>query len=148
MKPKTTWVLVASGGKARVYQRDRIAGLVAVPRMDFVNEQLPAREIMADKPGRTFDSAGSGRHAMEYVQDPTEAGEDRFAGEVTDALLAALGKNRFNRLVIAAAPAMLARLRRKMPEVMRGRVSAEVDRDYTDTPQKELESLLQRQGAL
>ena len=149
MKRKTTWVLIANGGEAHIVEAEGSGGGVRdVDSMQFANETPPARDIMADKPGRAFDSAGQGRHSMEYSSDPAEQSELNFASELSDVLTKALQKQRFDDLSIVAAPAMLAKLRQAISPQVRKTVRAEVDKDYTKIPKIELADVLKRSEAI
>ena len=66
MKPIVTWVLLADGAQAKVFEHGGPGkGLTPVRDLLFEEEPLQAREIMADKPGRSFSSVGRGRSAIE-----------------------------------------------------------------------------------
>ncbi len=149
MKPKKTWILIANAGEARICcNAGRRDGVHEVSGMTFTNSHLPAREIMADKPGRAFDSVGGGRHAMEYTTDPTRAAERQFADQLSEVLDKALNEGRYDRLSIVAGPSMLASLRTALTPAIRNHLHAEVDKDYTKTPLIELPDVLRRAGAI
>ena len=148
MKPKKTWILMANAGQARICLNEGHSdGVHEIAGMTFENEHLPAREIMADKPGRAFDSVGGGRHAMEYASDPTEQAEQKFAGHLSAVLDKALAEHRYDQLSIAAGPSMLASLRSALTPATRDRVHAEIDKDYTKMPIRDLADMLRRAGA-
>lgn len=148
MKSKRTWILIANAGQARICMNEGLRdGVHEVDGMSFENEHLPAREIMADKPGRAFDSVGGGRHAMEYASDPTEHAEQKFARYLSEVLDKALAQQRFDQLSIAAGPSMLASLRSTLTSAIRDRVHAEIDKDYTKTPIRDLADKLRSAGA-
>ncbi len=149
MKTKTTWILISNGGEARILlNAGRTDGVHQVDGMIFENEHLPTREIMADKPGRAFDSVGGGRHAMEYTSDPTEKSEQEFAAKLSEILHKGRVERRYDRLAIAAAPAMLAHLRKVLTPLARDCLYAEIDKDYTKTPSSDLAEVLRRSGAI
>ena len=148
MKPKTTWVLIANGGEARMVQRNSENGrLEDIEGMAFENDHKPAREIMADKQGRAFDSVGGGRHAMEYSTDPAELAARQFARELAETLHKAHARNRYDHLVIAAPPAMMANLRQSLPKDVEASVILEITKDYTKTPVIDLPGRLEKEGA-
>ncbi|MDH3739997.1 MAG: host attachment protein [Hyphomicrobiales bacterium] len=148
MKPTRTWILMANAGQARICLNEGLSdGVHEIDGMSFENEHLPAREIMADKPGRAFDSVGGGRHAMEYASDPAEHAEEKFARHLSAVLDKALAEQRYDRLSVAAGPSMLARLRSALTPQTRGRLHAEIDKDYTKTPVHDLADVLRRAGA-
>ena len=149
MKPPKTWILIANGGEAVIAENHgRMDGVRLIDGYHYKNELLPPRDIMADKPGRTFDRVGGGRHAMEYSSDPAGQGERRFARQLSEVLDKAQKEDRFDRLVIAAAPSMLANLRDTLLPATRACLHAEIDKDYTKTPVADLAHLLRRVDAI
>lgn len=134
MKPITTWILVADGTRARILRNDGPGRGVHPITDDLLQgRNLPGREIMADRPGRTFDSVGAGRHAKEPRSDPREVEKRRFARRLAAMLDARLKRGRFDRLVLVAPPQELGRLRDELSPAVRKRVSAELNKDLTAT---------------
>jgi protein required for attachment to host cells len=142
MKLHKIWVLVADGARARIL-RDAVQG-VRLPsereeeELLFHSEQRQLREIMADKPGRSFASTGARRSAMAYHSDPVRDGERAFAAKLAEALDRRRRDGDFDELVVVAAPQMLGDLRQAFPESLREVVVAEVDKDLTKLPAHEL----------
>lgn len=68
---KTTWVLVAGNSHARIFDWQSRDVLEEVKTFSHPRGRLQEQELVTDKPGRAFDSAGSGRHAQ---QPPAIAG--------------------------------------------------------------------------
>ncbi|TGQ35597.1 host attachment protein [Mesorhizobium sp. M00.F.Ca.ET.216.01.1.1] len=66
MKPRSTWGLVADEARARIL-RDVLSAGDEREDLVFHSERRQFREIMADKPGRSFASTGARRSAMEYL---------------------------------------------------------------------------------
>jgi protein required for attachment to host cells len=93
---------------------------------------------MADRPGRTFDSAGHGRHAMEPPTDPKRVEQHAFFTEVAERLEAAARGGKFDRLVLVAEPRALGELRRLLAPAVAAKVSAELDKDLTHLPPAEI----------
>src|SRR6478735_7756174 len=88
MKPTITWIVIADGDQAKVFEHEGPGkGLTAVRDMLFEQEHLKAGDIMADKPGRSFSSAGPGsRSSIEYSSDPVQVRERRFVEKLAEAL--------------------------------------------------------------
>lgn len=127
-----TWVLVANGARARIFVRDGgRAGLAELPECSFAGSRQRSRELRADRPGRTFDSTGRGRHAKEPRIDPQREMKDEFLRDVVDWLVEQDRDGRFDRLVIAAPPQALGALRRFLPDHLAGKIAGEVTRDLT-----------------
>jgi Protein required for attachment to host cells len=60
------WVLVADASRARVFQLEQPQQtLTPALGQELIGTNLPSREIASDRPGRTFDSGGQGRHGKE-----------------------------------------------------------------------------------
>jgi protein required for attachment to host cells len=89
MRKTITWVVVADGARARLLVNEGPGkGLDELPDGEMAAEHAPSRDIQADRPGRTFDSAGEGRHAKEPPTDPHRDAKRRFAREVAGRLTA------------------------------------------------------------
>ena len=100
-----TWVLVADGAHARIFVNDGVGkGVQELEDRAFVGSRLRDRDIQADKPGRSFDSHGQGRHAMEPRTDPQQHEEREFVRDVIDWIAAKPQDDQFDRLVLMAAP--------------------------------------------
>jgi protein required for attachment to host cells len=140
MKRIVTWILVADGDQAKLFENDGPGkGLHAVEGLQFAQEHLRAREIMADRPGRAgAGNAPGSRAAMEYHSDPVDLRERRFLESVADVLNARCMEGAFDRLVIAAAPTALGELRPALSEQVRKTVLAELPKDLTNIPTTKL----------
>lgn len=140
MKPTVTWIVIADGDQAKVFEHEGPGkGLRAVKDMLFEQEHLKARDIMADKPGRSFSSAGPGsRSSLEYSSDPVEVRERKFVEKLADALNTKQAEGKFDRLVIAAAPTALGDLRPALSDNVRETILAEMPKDLTNVPTPKL----------
>jgi protein required for attachment to host cells len=136
----TTWILIADGARARVLeqQKDYAALEPAFEGEEFTGTTAQSRQIASDRPGRSFDSGGEGRHAMEPPTDPQRHAKFEFARELAEHLEKAANERRFERLVLVAAPQALGDLRDLLPKAVRARVIAEIDKDLTKVPRQEL----------
>jgi protein required for attachment to host cells len=135
MKPIITWVLIADGAQARVYENSGSGkGLVPVDGLDFSIPALQAREIMADRPGRAYASAGYGRSAYAQQTDPVEYREEEFVKSVAAVLDQKKAEGAYDRLVIAAAPTALGYIRPALTPAVRKSLMAELHKDLTNVP--------------
>ena len=83
MRKIVTWVVVADSGRAHILANDGPGrGLRPVPGETWDGTVPAGRELMADRPGRSLDSAGTGRHAMEPTSDPRKLEKEAFLAEV------------------------------------------------------------------
>ena len=71
-----TWALVINGARCRILRGLAVDGDEVSAELVLRSESRHLRDIMSDKPGRSFASAGGGRRsAMEYASD--QIAEDR-----------------------------------------------------------------------
>lgn len=136
MKAKRIWVLVADGARARII-RELVSGSDAGERLDdivFDAEHKQLREIMSDRPGRTFASQGARRSAMEYHSDPVREREEAFAATLVDHLVRHHTADEFDALAIIAEPRMLGLIRQNLPASIRDLVTREIAKDLTKLP--------------
>ena len=139
MKPQKTWILIADGARARIVLNEGVGkGIKAIDKMIFQQESQEVRDIMADKPGRTFDSAGQGRHAMAYSSDPKRENERNFAKFLADILNKESNKGSFDRLVITAAPKTLGDIRDALSGTTQQKGHSEIAKDFTQLPNDDL----------
>jgi protein required for attachment to host cells len=144
----TTWILIADGARARLLGQDRKArAFKPTFEQEFFGTRAQSRELASDRPGRTFESAGRGqpgdvaghgRHAMEPTTDPHRQAEYQFARELSEHLEKAANERRFDRLVLVAAPKILGDLRVLLPKAVQGRIVAEINKDLTRIPTRNL----------
>ena len=136
MKPIITWVVIADGAQARIFEHDGPGkGLRALPDLGRDQDHLQAREIMADKPGRSTSSSGPGsRSAMAHHSDPVQMRERRFVEDLADMLEKSRASGAFSRLIIAAAPTALGDIRPALTPALRETVIAELPKDLTNMP--------------
>jgi protein required for attachment to host cells len=143
-----TWILIADGGRARLLEQDRKSRTFKpVSEREFVGSRAQSKEIASDRPGRTFDSGGRGqsgdasahgRHAMEPSSDPQRHAEYEFARDLSEHLEKAANRHRFDHLVLVAAPKILGDLRNLLPKTVHGKIVAEVSKDLTKIPTRDL----------
>ncbi|MEP9370703.1 host attachment protein [Mesorhizobium sp. KR1-2] len=134
MKPLRIWVLVADGSRARILRNAVTQERPAEPleELVFTSPKKQLREIMADKPGRGFASAGGTRSSsMEYHSDPVHEEQQAFAAMLVSVLQEHLLAGDFDRLAIIAAPRMLGDLRQALPEGLRNITITEISKDLT-----------------
>lgn len=136
------WVVVADGAKALILEN---AG-------DAVALNLKTKEVHAqadektseqgtDAPGRSINSVGARRSAMEQT-DWHQQDEDRFLTDLSKRLDAAVMAGEAKSLVLVAPPRALGVLRQAATPNLRKAVRAEIDKDYVKMPVHEIEKHL------
>lgn len=140
-----TWILIADGKLARVLETTGAdKKLTDVFEDTFRGEKGPGREIMADRPGRTFDRHGQGRHAMEPRSKPGEIAERKFIAQMVDLLDDAARKGLYDKLILVAPPKALGELRAALPKRLQQMVTAELNKDLVHLPIHDLAGHLEQ----
>lgn len=109
------WALVMSSTQARIIKGIARGAVDDLAELTLHTEHKDLREIMSDKPGRSFSSVGSARSAMEYASDPVKDAKRAFVDEVATLLHRHFAQHDFTRLAVFAAPEMLGLLRDGLP---------------------------------
>ena len=135
-------ILVGDGQKALFLRNKGTAHRVQlVVERIIERDNPPTREQGTDRPGRSNASVGVARSAMEET-DWHHIGEERFAGELADALYRHAHANRFEKLVVIAPPKILGNLRKAFHAAVAERVTAEIPKELTSHPVSEIERLV------
>jgi protein required for attachment to host cells len=138
----STWFLLADGRRARVLIEERRGATLEAPA-DLAMEISEAELYdVQDRPPRSFDRVGAGRHAMDKGRSLHEQEEAKFLNRVAGTIIDADKQNRFDHLVIAAPPRALGILREKLAGVQ-SRIRAETPKDLLDESEPKLRERLQ-----
>jgi len=140
--PHNALVLVGDGQKALFLRnKGNPQRLRLVVEQVLERDNPPTREQGTDRPGRSSASVGVARSAMEET-DWHDIAEERFAGELADALYRHAQADRFEKLVIIAPPKILGSLRKVLHAEVSARVAAEIPKELTSHPVAEIERLI------
>lgn len=135
MAKQITWYLIADAAHARVLVSSANNGpLLVVPEFSLAASLPRSSAVGFDRPGRTHESVGSTRHALQPKSDPHRRMKRDFAKLIADKLDAAAAIHAFDRLVVAAPPTMLGDLRQEFSQHVTERVIAEVAKDLAKLP--------------
>ena len=136
---KITWAAVADGGKALILVND---GTDQTPAWRVVAknkiENPATRQQGTDKPGRRSGAGSDQLSAMETT-NWHEFEKAHFVDEFAGRLNRAAERGLFERLILAAPPAVLGRLRPALSARVAACVVAEIGRDLTGHPVGEIE---------
>lgn len=141
-----TWVVVADASRAEIYSRQkRFSQLEPVQQLIEPEARSKEQELASGASGRAFDSRGEGRHAMEPHHTSKEHLRETFAHRIASVLESARAANRFQHLVIVAAPALLGELRAQLSSAMQKQVLAEFDKHMTEQEPASIAALIDGQ---
>jgi protein required for attachment to host cells len=138
----TAWMLVADGRRARVLVEQRRGANLEEPSewaMEIDEDEL---YDIQDRPPRSFDRVGAGRHAMDGGRSLHEMEEEKFLKRVAERLGEAEKQKQFDHLIIAAPPRALGLLRDMLPSGAKSRIRADVSKDLLGESAHELRERL------
>jgi protein required for attachment to host cells len=137
---RRTWLLIADGSRAKVFESSGAhEALNEIDDMAVAIDLPKSGDLLADRPGRTFDSVGAACHAKE---NPTDPPRRNFAGKVVDELRRAMLAKRFDWLILVAPPGSLGDLRQELPKGLKDKLVDEITSDLTNMPQQQLQTHL------
>jgi protein required for attachment to host cells len=124
-----TWFLLADGRRARLLVEPRRGATLQEPA-DWALS-IGADDLYAprDRPARSHDRFGEGRHAMDMGRNLHEQEEEGFLQRVAGLVADAERRMEFDHLVIAAPPRALGLLRGALPAAVQARLRADVAKD-------------------
>ncbi|WP_297360654.1 host attachment protein [Acidiferrobacter sp.] len=138
-----TWILVADRARARIVTKPN-----AVPSngrdweeleaLVYPEARIPERAVLTDKPGRTFDRKGSGRHAMTVEISAKEEAAARFAKTLARVLDKGRTNHLYESLILVAEPGFLGTLQANLSAQTAKKVIDRIPKDLTTRPHKEL----------
>jgi len=134
-----TWVVVADSARARIFKpADQGKVLQLVKEYQNPAAQVHERDLATDRPGRTFERNGPGRHAMSESMSPKEHEAWKLSKHLTDEIESARMLALFDRLVIVAAPAFLGQLRKMLTPSAALLVVHELDKNLAQMEPREI----------
>ena len=136
------WVVVCDGAKALILQNEGDAVALNLKTRE-VHEQADEKtcEQGTDAPGRSINSNGSRRSAMEQTDWHAQA-EQQFLIDLAKRLDAAVTAGETKSLIVIAPPRALGMLRQAFSAAVRNAIRAEIDKDYVKMPLYEIEKHL------
>ena len=137
------WVLVADSTVARIFSAaSPIGPLKELETMAHPQGRLREQDLVTDHHGRTFDSAGHGRHGKEPQTSHKTQEAIRFAGDVASRLESGRNQGEYDAIALVAEPSFLGMLRDKLSTPTRWRVQLEIGKNLTRLEAREIRKLL------
>jgi protein required for attachment to host cells len=136
------WVVVCDGAKALVLVNE---GDTRVPRLKTVRtlaqDDLPTHEQGTDAPGRTINSIGSARSAVEQT-DWHDQAERAFLIGLARYLDAAVAGGKAKSVIMVAPPRALGMIRPAYGQALKAALRTEIDKDFVKLPVDVIEKRL------
>jgi protein required for attachment to host cells len=127
----------------------RNKGSVREPHLELLTEdeqKTPSTaELGDDQPGSVFQSSGTARGSYEQ-SDLHQQAEDDFTLEMAELLIFHMKEEDRNAILIAP-PHVLGLMRKHLPDDIRQRLIAEIDKDYSGRTALDVAALLDKHEA-
>lgn len=135
--PNGTLIMVVDGARSSLFRNTGAALSPELVKIESLDTQLGT-----DRPGRRFESVGTGRGAYESP-DYHQQEEDKFARDAAAHLnrLAADGKH---KLILVATPKVLGIMRPHIAEDAHQLIIGEIAKDYAGRSARDVADLLVR----
>lgn len=136
-----TLVVVFDGARARFLRRDKKGRLTLESEIESGLARKTS-EIVSDRQGRNFASAGGGvRSAYEPKHDPHKMEKHNFVHGLVKALDDSFDRNEFREMIVVAPERSLGEFRTLAPDKLL-RVTVEVPKELTQLSVHELQQRL------
>ncbi len=136
------WVVVCDGTKALILENNGDEKFPNLQTKDvFAHDNPKTHEQGTDAPGRSIQSVGSARSAMEQT-DWHEQAERAFLSELVTRLDAAVSAGDVKSIVIVAPPRALGVLRQGYTAALKRALRDEIHKDFVKMPVHEIEKHL------
>ena len=136
------WVVVCDGAKALVLVNEGDTKILSLKTIRIFEQEDPAtREQGADAPGRTVNSIGSARSAVEQT-DWHDQAERAFLVRLARYLDAAVTGGKAATIIMVAPPRALGMIRPAYGHALKAALRAEIDKDFVRLPMHVIEKRL------
>ena len=111
-----TWIAVVGGHKSYLFEKTKKA------EISLIQEIHADLDEQHEKPGRTFNSTGNTRHAIEPHTDRREVERQDFSKRILENLSEGLKQNKFEKLILIAEPKMLGILNQHLDKNLASKI--------------------------
>lgn len=128
------WVVVANSCSARFYE---VAGygrkIENIQIIEHPEGRKKDGELYSDRPGRTFDRMGPGRHSFSPEIDRHLREQQIFAKKIGEFLKKAQEENKFEELALIAPSQFLGELKKFLPNSVKKSLINQTPSDLPET---------------
>lgn len=120
-----SYIVVADSANARIFSTKKTgAKWDEIADLTHAEGRMSGAQLGSDKPGRSQDSRGSNRHAMEPQQDRKRKESGVFARQLADYLKQ--NETGFDHLILVCPPRFLGLLRKLLDKPCREKLGKEI----------------------
>jgi protein required for attachment to host cells len=130
--------VVADGGHARFLRPAPDFALHTFEALDSSTVHKKDHDLVSDREGRSFESAGTGRSAYSPRHDPHEMAKEHFAHTVAKRLNEKSAAGTFNELVIVAPTHVLTELTEALDTTTSAKLIGSLAKDLVKTSDHDL----------
>lgn len=127
-------ILIADGEHARLLRPDQDNVLHLAGSVDSATAHRMTHELVADRPGRVFESARPGSHGLAPRHDRHQLEKESFARFVARQLCQAASDDAFDRLVLVAPQHVLLDIEAALDDPTAARVVGRLAKDLVKVP--------------
>ena len=128
-------IVVADQAEAIFYDLSSLqARPTEVARMSDPAAHLHDRDFSSDRPGRTYESVGGARHALERENDPRHRAAVKFARDIAARLDREQRNRDYEQLIVVAGAPFRGLVRAELSAETQARVVHEVPKDLVHSP--------------
>lgn len=138
----STWVVVANSSHAKIFRLTKFPKIEEVTSIDHPESRLHNQDLEGRKPGRSFQSGGTTRHAYQPETEPKAVEIEKFARILCEYINESHQKANFSRLYVMASPSFLGLLRQNIHPQVQKTIIAELSKDMTERTKAEIEQQL------
>ena len=138
----TTWILSANRSSASLFESDG-KSMHRLQDISHPEGRMQNHDTGTDKPGRSFDSFGQGRHAMSTEQEPVEHIAQQFALDLAEVLNKGRVAHAYDKIVLMAEPKFLGILRAALAKNTATLVVQTISKNLPDINEQDLARYLE-----
>lgn len=137
---KETWVVVADDAIARIFRLEKGRHLVELTTLVHPESRLHERDLVSDRPGRSFESHTMARRSVSPQISQKKHEATIFAKFVSEYLEAAVLEGALGKIYLAASPNFLGLLRQALSKSTSQLIASEINKQITHLNPSEIEA--------
>lgn len=129
----TMWIVTANSSYAKIFEvKGHGRQITEIEHIDFPKGRLKSSEVNTDRPGRSFDSTGMGRHAYSPAVNVHDHENKVFASQLANLLKEAHVNHAFQELALVAPPHFLGELKLAISNGVQKCIVKEINKDLPE----------------
>ncbi|MFN0064926.1 MAG: host attachment protein [Chlamydiales bacterium] len=139
---RKVWIVCANKSRAKVLYAENVDKLCEFRSLEHKESHEKAKDLVADKRGRTNSRVGFGMNSLEEKTTPQEKEAHHFAAEIAHMLDEAHKSGEFERLYLIANPPFVAVLKGCLKPAIVKLIEKEIHKDLTLSKSEQIREYL------